>query len=95
MCLWMHVSASGTDMSRSFLGLACRSLAEVYVKGGCELRVHFRTSFAINAPTAGMALAREENLVVRRHPPAPVSSYKLTPSLTLTTYPNREFSNVE
>jgi len=42
-----------------------------------------------------MALAREENLVVRRHPPAPVSSYKLTPSLTLTTYPNRGFSNIE
>jgi hypothetical protein len=42
-----------------------------------------------------MALAREESLVVRRHPPAPVSSYKLILSLTLTTYPNRRFSNVE
>jgi len=41
--------------------------------------------FAINALTAGMALARDENLVVRLHPPASVSSYQLTPSLILTT----------
>ena len=35
--------------------------------------------FAINALSAGMALTRDENPVVRRHPPAPVSSYQLTP----------------